>query len=252
MPGALRKTIGELEPWVLELLRLLAEQGAIPFDQLARFCRCEPEQATRLAKYLTRQGLTDYGRSLFAEPHWLWLTYRGARHSGTGFSPNAPRVGAIARMRALNEVRLHITERAPEARWISGRSVFREQGMRGHRPNAVVEIGAERHAILIRSGQPKPPEREIPTLETHLRRYDALICFANRRSLPSLRRLKTDHRWPKLVLREIPTPPNRAASPRPAPPPDQDRLAVGCRARPDMCGSGRAESAPETVLRLGG
>ena len=55
----------------------------------------------------------------------------------------------MARMRAVNEVRLHIARRAPEARWICGRSVVREQGTRGYRPNAVVEIGAERHAILV-------------------------------------------------------------------------------------------------------
>jgi hypothetical protein len=200
---------------VLELLRLLAEQGAIPFDQLARFCRCQSEQAARLAKHLTKEGLTDYGRSLVDEPHWLWLTHRGARLSGTGFSPAPPRVGAIARMRALNDVRLHITERAPEARWISGRSVFREQGMRGHRPNAVVEIGAERHAILVRRGQPKNPDREVYALQTHMRRYDAVVCFANRRSLVRLRRLQEEHHWTKLVLRKIPAPPSadRFASP---------------------------------------
>ncbi len=56
----------------------------------------------------------------------------------------------MARMRAVNEVRLHIARRAPEARWICARSIVREQGMRGYRPNAVVEVGGERHAILVR------------------------------------------------------------------------------------------------------
>jgi hypothetical protein len=54
----------------------------------------------------------------------------------------------MARMRAVNEVRLHIAKRAPEARWICGRSVVCEQGMRGYRPNAVVEIGRAGRAIL--------------------------------------------------------------------------------------------------------
>jgi hypothetical protein len=208
MSGARSGAICEPEPWTLELLRLLAEQAAIPFDQLARFCRCEPEQAVRLAKHLTKEGLTDYGRSLVDEPHWLWLTHWGARLSGTGFSPVPPRIGAIARMRAVNEVRLHIGARAPEARWISGRTVFREQGKRGHRPNAVVEIGAERHAIVVRMGQPKNPDHEVPALQTHMRRYDAVICFAGPRPLAHLKRIQSGHHWPKLVLRKIPVPPS--------------------------------------------
>jgi len=194
------------QPWEFELLRLIAEQGAIPFDQLARFLDCEQEQAARLTKHLTKVGYLDYGRFLADEPHWVWLTHRGARFSATGFVGRPPRIGAMARMRAVNEVRMYITRRAAEMRWVCGRSVIREQGLKGKRPNAVVEIGSERHAIVVRHGFPHEERREREILETHMARYDAVIYFANSRPRALLERLKAEHHWPKLVIRPIPGP----------------------------------------------
>ena len=193
-------------PWEFELLRLIAEQGAIPFDQLARFLGADDRQAANVVKHLTKVGYADYGRILHDEPHWAWLTGRGARLSATGFAARRPKVGAMARMRAVNEVRLHIAARAPEARWICGRSVFREQGQRGYRPNAVVEIGAERHAITVHLRSPEQ-ERLRDLLATHIARYDALIAFAKPGPHRLLERLKAQQQWPKLVIRPIPAPP---------------------------------------------
>ena len=208
-PGARKRPALRLpEPWEFELLRLIAEQGAIPFDQLARFVGCEEGQAASLAKHLTKAGFTDYGRFLYEEPYWIWLSGRGTRLSGTGFHFRRPKVGAMARMRAVNEVRLHIARRAPEARWICGRSVVREQGLKGFRPNAVVEIGAERHAILVKR-RPQLPEREREILETHMARHDAVIAFCESKPRNLLRRLQAEHHWPKLVVRQIPKPPPR-------------------------------------------
>ena len=176
-PGARQRAVlRRPEPWEFDLLRLIAEQGAIPFDQLARFLGCEDEQAARIAKHLHKAGFADYGRFLHGEPHWVWLSARGARLSGTGLHYRLPKVGAMARARAVNEVRLHIARRAPEARWVCGRSIVREQGVRGYRPNAVVEIGRERHAILVRL-RVQSEERERAILETHMARYDAVIAF---------------------------------------------------------------------------
>lgn len=195
------------QPWEFELLRLIAEQGAIPFDQLACFLGADHRQAANVVKHLAKVGYADYGRILHEEPHWAWLTSRGARQSGMEFPAGPPRVGAMARMRAVNDVRLHIARRAPEARWICGRSVVREQGVRGKRPNAVVEIGAERHAIVVKHGVPHQREREIRIVETHIARYDAVIYFANPRPLALLKRLQAERHWPKLVLRPIPQSP---------------------------------------------
>ncbi len=201
-----RRPLPAPEPWEFELLRLLAEQGAIPFDQLARFLDGDQRQAANVAKHLTKAGYADYGRILHDEPHWLWLSWRGAFLSTTGFKVGRPKVGAMARMRAVNEVRLHIARRAPEARWICARSIVREQGVRGYRPNAVVEVGGERHAILVRlRWQEREYVRDI--LETHMARYDAVIAFAKPQPRKQLERLAGEHHWPKLVVRDLPKPP---------------------------------------------
>jgi len=151
-------------------LRLIAEQGAIPFDQLARFAGCEESQAARVAVHLFKAGFADYGRFLYDEPP------------------------------------LHIAARAPEARWLCARSVVREQGKRGHRPNAVVEIGRERHALLT-CLRVQPQERTRAIVETHMARYDAVIAFAKPAPRRLLERLATENHWPKLVVRAVPEPP---------------------------------------------
>lgn len=211
-PGARHRPAPRIpEPWESELLRLLAEQGAIPVDQLGRFLGCETGRATALAKHLAKVGYADYGRFLYDEPYWVWLTGRGTRLSGLGFDCLRPKVGAMARMRAVNEVRMHIAARAPEARWICSRTVVREQGRHGPRPNAVVETGHERHAILVKHGHPHGERDERVAIETHMARYDALIVFANPRPRTQLKRLQFEHHWPKLVIRPIPGPPQTAS-----------------------------------------
>jgi hypothetical protein len=105
-----------------------------------------------------------------------------------------------------SEVCLHITARAPKARWICGRSIVREQGLRGYRPNAVVEIGREHHAILVKL-RAQSEERDRAILETHMARYDAVIAFCERAPRRRLERLAAEHHWPKLVVRDIPRPP---------------------------------------------
>jgi MarR family len=205
--GALhRPALRMPEPWEFELLRLIAEQGAIPFDQLARFLSCEQAQATRVARHLFKSGFADFGRFLYDEPPWVWLSGRGARLSGTGFHYRRPKVGAMARMRAVNVVRLHIARRAPDARWICGRSVVREQGLKGYRPNAVVEIGRERHAIVVRL-RVQAEEREREILETHMARHDAVVAFCAPAPRRQLERLQAEQHWPKLVVRNLPEPP---------------------------------------------
>ncbi|HET7054210.1 MAG TPA: hypothetical protein VFI09_09895 [Solirubrobacterales bacterium] len=209
-PGARDRPVLRLpEPWEFELLRLIAEQGAIPFDQLARFIGCEDGQADRVAKHLFKSGFADYGRFLHEEPPWVWLSGRGARLSGTGFQLRRPKVGAMARMRAVNEVRLHIARRAPDARWVCGRSIVREQGLQGYRPNAMVEIGRERHAVVVRL-RAQAEERDRAILETHMARHDAVIAFCTATVRKRLERLAAEHHWPKLVVRDIPMapPPN--------------------------------------------
>jgi len=191
-----------------ELLRLIAEQYAMPIDQLGRFADVHETKAAELVDELTRLGYVEKRALLAGQPEWIWLTKRGADRSGTRFGGMRPEAGSLERIRALNEVRLQVVRRAPGARWISGRSILRDQGRHGFRPHAVIEIEKQRHAISIRLGHIRAHESEADFLETLMARYDAVVVFVTPRRLAPQRRLADEHDWPKLVIRPIPEGPS--------------------------------------------
>src|SRR5665811_121791 len=129
------------------LLRLLSEQVAIPLDQLARFLSCPLERAVALVQGLEQAGCVCHRRFLVRDMPWFWLNARGARLAGTGFVASTPDVAMLAHRRAINEVRLYLAERAPEGRWACERTVLRQRDPEDHLPDAVFEVGGERHAI---------------------------------------------------------------------------------------------------------
>ena len=120
---------------------------AIPLDQLARFLGIDLAAAVRTAQRLDEAGLVGTRRFLVRDYPWLWLSRRGTRLAGTGFPYSAPDVAMLAHRRAVNEVRLYLAERAPEGRWVCERTVYRQRDPEDHLPDAVFEIGGERHAI---------------------------------------------------------------------------------------------------------
>jgi hypothetical protein len=198
------------QPWEQRLLRLVSEQGAIPFDQLARFLAIEERQAARVGWHLAERGFATCRPVLHGEPPWLWLNSRGSRLSGTGLAHFKPTGHALTRIRAVNEVRLHITTRAPAARWICGRVVRREQGFRGAAPQAVVEVDGERHALVVRPGNTGNVAQERARIEPLLARYNAVITFGSPRVRTALGRLACRYGYRNLVLRPIPRPPHVA------------------------------------------
>jgi hypothetical protein len=194
---------GLLEGWVVDALRVVGEQGCIPIDQFARFRRCDGDEAVRVMKGFGRLGYVRYGRLLVREPRWMWLTRAGLYESGLGLAMYVPRPGGIARARAVNEVRLYVEARAPEARWVSRRVLVRDGGRGGHVPNGVVEIGAERHAVMVELGvQGRPRLRRI--VGAHLERYEAVVVFAVQEAIGPLAGLCGAEGWDRVVVRGIP------------------------------------------------
>ncbi len=208
LPVAERRT-RKPKLWEVELLALIAEQQAIPFDQLARFLHCEEADAAQIAMYLVHCGYADYGRLLVGESPWVWLSAAGTKRSRTGFSKYLLRVAATSRMRAVNEVRLFLAGRVPDGGWISYRALRREEGPAGYKPNGVVTVGRERHAIVVKLTV-QVEEREISPIEALMASYDAVIVFANPEPRRLMERLATDRHWSKrVVIRDIPTPDSR-------------------------------------------
>lgn len=186
-----------------EALRLLSEQVAIPLDQLIRFLDLGLEQGALLVQRLDAEGLLENKRFLVRDYPWLWLSRRGAERSGTGFPYREPDVSSIAHRRALNEVRLYLRGRAPEGRWVCERVVYRRRDPEDHLPDAVFEIGGERHAIEAELSTKTNPEiRQI--VAQHSNRYDAVLYFCGPHPYNLLKRVQAEGRWPKLVVRRLP------------------------------------------------
>ena len=70
----------------------------------------------------------------------------------------------------------------------------------------MVEIGRERHALLALL-RTQDQDRLRAIVETHMARYDAVIAFADPAPRRLLERLAKENHWPKLVVRDLPKPP---------------------------------------------
>ncbi len=217
----LRKRPRAPRPWERQLLALISEQGAIPLDQLAGFLDCDLDRAERIAASLAEARFVKQGRLLAEEPDWVWLTAGGARLSETGFRPYLPSPGALRKLRAINAVRLQVESRDPAARWIGWRTLRRE--LRGTIPNAVVEIGAERHAIEIELSRRQKKQVAVGMIAHRSIKYDAVICFCTPRARRFYERLQAENHLPKLLVRPLPPSAEGPASPAMEPAPQRWR-----------------------------
>jgi DNA-binding Lrp family transcriptional regulator len=197
------------EPFPTELqapLHLLSEQAAIPLDQLARLLDLPLASTISRLQGLDQAGLIEHRRFLVRDHPWFWPSRRGARLAGTGFHYQRPEVAILAHRRAVNEIRIHLAERAPEGRWICEREVFNRRDPDEHLPDAVLEIDGERHAIEAELSRKRSHElRQI--LALHSRRYDAVIYFCGPRTQRLMERIRAEGRWPKLVVMPLPKAP---------------------------------------------
>jgi hypothetical protein len=184
-------------------LRLLSEQVAIPLDQLARFLGASLSETVAALQALEAARCIEYRRFLVCDHPWFWPSRRGARLAGTGFPYSTPDVAMLAHRRAVNEVRLHLAESAPQGRWLCERTVYRRRDPADHLPDAVFEICGERHAIEAElSAKPNREIRQI--VAQHSDRYDAIVYFCAPNIYRLLKRVKAEGRWPKLIVRRLP------------------------------------------------
>lgn len=198
-----RSSQGDAPDLPSRALRLLAEQVAIPLDQLGRFLGLDLTAAVRLAQALEAGGLVETKRFLVRDFPWLWLSHRGVRRADAGFPYREPDVASLAHRRALNEVRLHLAERAPGGRWVCERTVYRQRDPEDHLPDAVFEIDGERHAIEAELSTKRNREIRVIVAQ-HSNRYDAVLYFCAPYPYSLLKRVQAEGRWPKLIVRRLP------------------------------------------------
>ncbi len=198
--GGLALTAAELQ-----VLGWLSEQYAAPLVQVAVAMGRAERSARRSVARLRAAGLVEASSVLARGGVWVWLTARGQRLAQTGFSPWRMRPGLLAHVAAVNEVRLHIARRAPEAVWVCERQLARDAARRDtHLPDALVLVGAERHAIEVEL-TPKARVRTTAIVAGLVAGHDAVVYFCAPRARPALDELAAGGQYPKLVVRDLPT-----------------------------------------------
>ena len=198
-----RRRASLTSPDEVPALRLLSEQVAIPLDQLARFLEASLADTVALLRRLDGAGCIEHRRFLVLDHPWFWPSRRGARLAGTGFPYKLPDVVSLAHRRAVNEVRLFLTDRAPQGRWLCERAIHRRRDAGAHLPDAVLEIDGERHAIEAELSRKGKSEIRLIVAQ-HSSRYDAVLYFCDRLPYRLLKRLQAEGRWPKLIVRRLP------------------------------------------------
>jgi hypothetical protein len=197
----------------LPILELISEQGAIRTDQLGRFLAVDPDRTQQIVEALVDADLAYRQRCLAGEPEWIILTWIGNRLADTPVEFFRPGAGGVKHWHALNELRLYFAARAPEARWVSRRLLHKRDGRTAKVPGAEVSIDGQRFAINFRLTGTNAATL-VPRTDLQNDAYDAVIFFcATKRARLYMERLQDQHRWSKVVIRDMPKPGMYASRP---------------------------------------
>jgi DNA-binding CsgD family transcriptional regulator len=193
----------------LALLRFVGEQYAITLPQLARLLGRSLHTARWLRGRWQRAGLAEGRALLVGQPVFVWLTRRGLRATGIDLKPWSPSaLGHLPHIAAVNEARLQVAYRRPEARWVSERVLARELALAGaprmrHRPDAEVVLGDQTAAVEVEL-TPKENGRTERIVAELLRRYDAVWYFAGPAARRQLERLVALNGFTGVQVIELP------------------------------------------------
>jgi hypothetical protein len=185
------------------LLTWISEQYGAPADQLQVLLECGPRTVQRIVARLQHAELVQTRRLLVGEPAWVIPTAGGLRACGQRFGVWRPRIGMLAHVAAVNDVRLHVARRSPESEWVSERLLMLERRSGEHLPDALV-VSDERRVAMEVELTIKSRRRTAAILDELSARFDAVLHFCT----PGPRRVLLEHeasgRWPTLGVRELP------------------------------------------------
>jgi hypothetical protein len=187
----------------LEVLAWAAQQYAVRLDQLEPLLGCRRTVQRTVAR-LRDQHLAQTRRLLVGEPAWLLPTAAGLRACGATFAVWQPRLGLMAHVAAVNEVRLHVQARSPEAEWVCERTLARERDAGEHLPDALVLLGDQRVAVEVELTV-KSRRRVSAILDELSGRFDSVLYFCAPGPRRQLSELAASGRWPRLGVRELPS-----------------------------------------------
>jgi len=188
----------------LEVVAWVGEQYAARVDQLEPLLGCGPRTVQRTLARLRDAGLVVTRRVLVGDPAWVIPTGAGLRACGSCFSVWQPRLGLLAHVAAVNEVRLHIQARSPVSEWVCERTLARDRSAGEHLPDAVVFVDGQQVAVEVELTV-KSRRRVSAILDELSSRFDSVVYFCAPAAHRQLRELAASGAWPALAVRELPT-----------------------------------------------
>lgn len=186
-----------------QAVRLLAEQGAIPLDQMALFLDLTRSEARSILGWAIQDELVEFRQFLVGDYPWAWLTPAGADEAGLGFKSREPAPVSLKHRRAVNGVRLFLASRGVNGVWVCERELQRTRTAGVLIPDGLFEVNGECHAIEVELSRKDVAERRWRLTE-YSRRYDAIAYFCGPGAYASMQRMVLEGRWPKLVVRKLP------------------------------------------------
>ena len=187
----------------LEVLGWCCEQYGARTDQLEVLLGSGSRTVQRVLARLRDTGLIEVRRLLVGEPAWAIPTSGGLRAAGQGFGVWCPRIGLLAHVAAVNDVRLHVQARSPRSEWVPERVLAKERESREHLPDGVVITDGQRVAIEVELTV-KSQRRVRSILDELSGRYDTVLYWCSPGVHRQLSALSESGRWPKLGVRELP------------------------------------------------
>ena len=178
----------------MTVLQWIAEQYGVRRDLLAvllaRWGQVQTQTPGQLADATVKDWVRRWRRAdvlgstgvVLGQRGWVWLTRLGLEHLDLEYRYWEPRARALPHLHAINQARLLVEARYPQAEWRSERELRAGQpfvaGQTGgeHQPDAEVALGAQRIAIEVELTA-KSKKRQ-PAILYHLaRRYEAIWYF---------------------------------------------------------------------------
>jgi DNA-binding transcriptional ArsR family regulator len=189
----------------IEVLGWLAEQYGGRVDQLEVLVGAGQRTVQRTLARLRDAGLVTTLRVLVDEPAWVLPTGAGMTACSSGFGVWRPRLGSLAHVAAVNDVRLHVQGRAPSTEWVPERVLARDRLAGEHLCDGVAITEGRKVAIEVELTV-KSRRRVTAILDELTSRYDTVLYFCAAGPHRQLTELAATGRWPTLGVRELPSP----------------------------------------------
>jgi hypothetical protein len=196
----------------LRLLRWAGEQYGARMDHLQALTGTTKSNLRTVTGTLRRAGLLRTERIIMDQPPWVIPSLQGLRACNLPYQKWTPMLGRLVHVGAINDVRIHVEGRTPQADWISERQIrFEEAGVNvghpdrrhKHLPDGVVLLDGRSMAIEVELTV-KLNHRLESILNELTARFDAVMYFCAPVPYRQLTRFEQTGRWPTLGVRELP------------------------------------------------